>query len=461
MKPYPKTKPSGVEWLGDVPEHWVTQKITFGFSRIGSGTTPKSDSSEFYDGDTPWVTTSELRETVITGTKKALSKEALSIYTALRVYPIGTLLFAMYGATIGRLGILGIPATVNQACCAFAEPRLFDSKFAYYWLWMRRPILISLSTGGGQPNLSQDDLRRIRIPTPPLLEQTAIAAYLDRETGRIDELVGKKRDLIERLKEKRNALISRTVTRGLPADLPPATLAKLEALAGQKLPLNSPLKPSGIDWLGDVPEHWEVRRAKHICDGIVDCKNRTPDYYEDGDFIVLRTTDVKNGKIDLHNALRTDGVNFKEWTLRGAPRKDDVFFTREAPAGEAALFDGKYPVCMGQRMMYFRVTAGKLDARYLLLYFYSDAAKTYIQGEAGGSTVTHLRLGQVYNFPLVQPPIGEQRAIAAYLDEEAARLDALVGKVEAAIERLKEYRSALITAAVTGKIDVRTSSIST
>jgi len=171
---YPRSKPSGVEWLGDVPEHWEVKKVTYGFSKIGSGTTPKSDSDEFYDGDVPWVTTSELRETLITKTKENVTRSALSAYSALRIYPAGTLLFAMYGATIGRLGILGISATLNQACCAFSAPTLFDTRFAFYWLWMRRPILISLSSGGGQPNLSQDDLRQIRIPTPPLTEQLGL-----------------------------------------------------------------------------------------------------------------------------------------------------------------------------------------------------------------------------------------------------------------------------------------------
>jgi len=118
----------------------------------------------------------------------------------------------MYGATIGRMGILGIPATVNQACCAFAEPILFNTRFVFYWLWMRRPILISLSTGGGQPNLSQNDLRQIRILTPPLEEQTAIAGYLDAETGKIDALVTKVEEALERLQEYRTALITAAVT---------------------------------------------------------------------------------------------------------------------------------------------------------------------------------------------------------------------------------------------------------
>ena len=193
FKPYEQYKPSGVEWLGDVPEHWDIWKATHGFRRIGSGTTPKSNDADYYDGDIPWVTTSELRENVIMDTAAKVTIAAICDYPTLRLYPKGTLLFAMYGATIGRLGILGIPATVNQACAAFAYPQQLDTRYTYYWLQMRRPTLVMLSVGGGQPNLSQDDLRQIRIPAPSLDEQRAIVNFLDRETARLDMLVAKKR----------------------------------------------------------------------------------------------------------------------------------------------------------------------------------------------------------------------------------------------------------------------------
>ena len=212
LDPNVPMKNSGVEWLGEVPEHWVTWKATHGFRRIGSGTTPKSDNPEYYDGDIPWVTTSELRETVIAGTKKKVTATAVRENPTLRMYPKGTLLFAMYGATIGRLGILGIAATVNQACAALAEPLYLTTRFVYYWLQMRRPTLIVLSAGGGQPNLSQDDLRQLRIPAPPLDEQRAIADVLDRETAKIDGLIAKIRQGIGQLTEFRSAVISAAVT---------------------------------------------------------------------------------------------------------------------------------------------------------------------------------------------------------------------------------------------------------
>ena len=158
------TRIQGWSGLGEVPEHWVIWKATHAFRRIGSGTTPKSDDPDYYDGDIPWVTTSELRETVIEDSRRRVTATAMREYPTLRMYPKGTLLFAMYGATIGRLGILGIDATVNQACAALAEPLYLATWFVYYWLQMRRPALIGVSAGGGQPNLSQDHLRQLRNP---------------------------------------------------------------------------------------------------------------------------------------------------------------------------------------------------------------------------------------------------------------------------------------------------------
>lgn len=212
LDPIARLKPSGVEWLGDVPAHWDIWKVAHGFRTIGSGTTPKSSDSHYYDGDIPWVTTSELRECVIDDTTAKITGAAIRDYPTLRIYPQGTLLFAMYGATIGRLGILGVSATVNQACIAFTDPLHFDVRFVYYWFQMRRPVLIAFSVGGGQPNLSQEDLRQVRIPAPALAEQRAIADYLGRETAKLDALAAKARETITLLKERRSAIISAAVT---------------------------------------------------------------------------------------------------------------------------------------------------------------------------------------------------------------------------------------------------------
>ena len=212
LNPNAPMKESGVAWLGEVPSHWEIWKITHAINLIGSGTTPKSDNAEYYDGEILWVTTSELRESLISDTKQKISDSAIKDYSALKKYPKNSVAIAMYGATIGRLGILEKEATFNQACCVFGNSDILHYKFLFYWLWQRRPALISLSNGGGQPNLSQDDLKKIKIPLPPLAEQTAIADYLDEQTAHIDRLSQKVEQAIGRLKEYRTALITQAVT---------------------------------------------------------------------------------------------------------------------------------------------------------------------------------------------------------------------------------------------------------
>ncbi|MEI7952535.1 MAG: restriction endonuclease subunit S, partial [Synechococcaceae cyanobacterium ELA182] len=230
-------KPSGVEWLGEVPEHWEVWKLSHAFTLIGSGTTPKTDNRDYYDGgEIPWVNTGDLNDRELDECKKRITALAITEHSALTIYPAGSLLIAMYGATIGKLALLNFAATVNQACCVFTGKSEIASKFMFYWFLGLRQQIISLATGGGQPNISQDILRTLRVAIPPLSQQRQIATFLDHETAKIDALIAEQQRLIELLQEKRQAVISHAVTKGLNPD--------------------APMKDSGVEWLGEVPEHW-------------------------------------------------------------------------------------------------------------------------------------------------------------------------------------------------------------
>ena len=214
LNPKAKMKDSGVGWLGEVPEHWESRKISHAFERIGSGTTPPTGQDEWYLGsEIPWITTGELRETVITETSKYVTTKALEEFSTLRLYPAGSLAMAMYGATIGRLGILGVPATTNQACCVLSGEINLSIHFAYFWfLAFKQQIIDLYAAGGGQPNINQEVIANLRVPAPTIADQTAIAAFLDRETSKIDTLISKSEKAIELQKEHRTALISAAVT---------------------------------------------------------------------------------------------------------------------------------------------------------------------------------------------------------------------------------------------------------
>ncbi|HET9505367.1 MAG TPA: restriction endonuclease subunit S [Hymenobacter sp.] len=198
-------------WLREVPAGWEVFKISHLFES-SSGTTPKADELSYYEGAIPWVTTSELRENIITSTSKQVTALAMADYSALKLHPVGSLVIAMYGATIGRVGILGIEATVNQACCVLLPSRQCLVGFAFYWFQSARDLLNVLAVGGGQPNLSQEIITSLHLGLPPLDEQAAIVSYIEAELKKLDDLYETTEDSLKLMQERRAALLTAAVT---------------------------------------------------------------------------------------------------------------------------------------------------------------------------------------------------------------------------------------------------------
>jgi type I restriction enzyme S subunit len=210
-----------------------------------------------------------------------------------------------------------------------------------------------------------------------------------------------------------------------------------------------------VEWLGEVPEHWKVTRLKHAAAKIVDCPHETPIYSPDGDYTVIRTADLTSGSVNLSAAYRIDEDEYRKRIRRECVFESDIVYGREGERwGFAALVPPSPSVCLGQRMMQFRAAA-HFDARFLMWQL--NAGSVYNQGavDTMGATSPHVNVQTIRNYWLTEPPPREQCAIADFLDYETAKIDHLIEKVQAAIEKLQEYRTALITAAVTGKIDVR------
>lgn len=276
-------------------------------------------------------------------------------------------------------------------------------------------------------------MREHFIPIPPHEEQDQIVRYLDAKVGKINKLIKIKQQQIALLKEKKQAIINQAVTKGLAP--------------------NAPMKDSGIAWIGQIPEGWEIRRVKQLCT-IIDCKNRTPEHIPDANYTVVRTTCIKNGKFSLVGSYQTDENNYKIWTQRGVPKRGDLFFTREAPMGEACLVPEMNNICMGQRMMYFRPSPAILP-EYLLMVIYSDICRTYISNVSNGSTVGHLRLGQVGDIPVLWCPVEQQKQTLSVVQSKTQNFDTAIKLNERAVSALTEYRTRLISDVVIGKVDVR------
>lgn len=213
LDPNAPMKDSGIDGVDQIPLHWGEYRLSWLFDRTSSGTTPPAELIvDSADGNIPWVTSGELRESVVVSTSKSVSNGTISELSALSIHPAGSLLIAMYGATIGRMAILGVPATSNQAVCALYGANNAVPEFIQYALLGAKERLLLDAAGGGQPNINQDKVRAFRVPTPSLTEQEAIVAHLDRETARIDVAITEARKGIELAKERRQALISAAVT---------------------------------------------------------------------------------------------------------------------------------------------------------------------------------------------------------------------------------------------------------
>jgi type I restriction enzyme, S subunit len=204
---------SGIEWLGEIPEQWDLRKIGRSFRIIGSGTTPAAGREEFYEnGNVPWVLTGDLNDEYLSQTSKSVTEKAFEEHSALKKFPAGSLVIAMYGATIGRLSILQIEATTNQACCVLGDSNFFNIKFLFFWFLSNRNNVISLSYGGGQPNISQEIIRSIKVPCPSLKEQSEIVRYLDHRCNSIDISISHIEKEIQLISDYKTSLINEVVT---------------------------------------------------------------------------------------------------------------------------------------------------------------------------------------------------------------------------------------------------------
>jgi type I restriction enzyme S subunit len=435
LKPYAAYKDSGQDWLGRVPKHWTLAPGHSAFcarKESNRGLKEKTVLSLSYgrikvkSTDKPMGLVPESYETyqivepgniIIRGTDLQNDKTSLRI------------------ALARNRGII----SSAYLCLAARDTVIPDYGYQILNIFDLTKAIYRYGSGMRQ-NLDHGEIKRLPIFLPPIDEQAAIVRFLDHANRKIDRFIRTKRKLIALLNEQKQAIIHRAVTRGLDSDVP--------------------LKPSGVEWLGDIPAHWELRRAKQLCSRIVDCKNRTPDQVDDGEYVVVRTTNIRHGRFSLRGSYTTDRENFETWTQRGAPRVGDVFFTREAPMGEACLVPELQNLCMGQRMMYMRPDLSELDPEFLLHSIYGPLVRAHIQHVSNGSTVGHLRLGQVGAIPLLWCPIEEQREIVVRIRVESAPLDEAVARIEREVSLMQEYRTRLTADIVAGKLDVRAAAAS-
>ena len=437
-KRYPVYKDSGVEWLGDVPEGWELLRIKQLAQRIQTGSTPPTQELHYYEnGSIPWFGPGSFgTDLVLDKAVKLISKTAVKDGVA-RIFKGQSTMIVTIGATIGKVGYIESSASSNQqiTVVTFDMTRAIP-KFAAYQIKRLEPVLRGIAPNTTLPILNQSDIGHLPFCLPSIPEQRAIAAFLDRETGRIDALIAKKERQIELLQEKRTALISHAVTKGLDPD--------------------APMKDSGVEWLGEIPVGWAAGKTKYIATlrtGHTPSRQH-PEYWRDCTIPWFSLADVwqlRDGRREYlgetKEKISTLGLANSSAELLPA---NTVIVSRTASVG----FSGIMPEPMATTQDFVNwVCSPKIQPEYLLYVFRSMEHE--FKRLTMGSTHKTIYMPDAASFQTPVPPIGEQKQIVKYVQKHKKSLEHVEDLVAVSIEKLREYRTALISAAVTGKIDVR------
>ena len=413
-KPYREYRNSGIEWLGKIPAHWEVRRLKF-------VAPARSIKLAFVPTDQTYVGLEHIEPE--TG-RLLLDANPSEVGSVVGWFSAGDVLFGKlrpYLAKVIQATFDGISTTEVIAL----QPVGCSQAHLFYALLSTSLIawFDSITFGSKMPRVSPEQVANTFVPVPPDAEQRAITAFLDRETARVDALAQRKEKLVDLLMARRTALISRAITRGLVPDV--AT------------------KNTGVDWLGYVPAHWQVNRLKFVAPVR---SNRRISVPSDQIFVGLENIESQTGRLLLGtSASKADGA--VNWFAAG-----DVLFGKLRP----------YLAKVGRPTM-SGVSTTEIVAlqpvgcsqAYLFYALLNDSFIRWVDSLTFGSKMPRVSPEQIANAFIAIPPEAEQQAIADFLDHETAKIDALVAKVREAIERLKEYRLALISAAVTGKIDVR------
>ena len=434
-KPYPAYKDSGVEWIGEVPEHWEVKPIKI-IASCNDDSLPES-----FSPDTPirYVDISSVsHDAGIAEPEFMLFGDAPS--RARRKARAGDVVVSTVRTYLKAVAAVDDAHAdcVYSTGFAVLRPRKEHLTPEFLkWLALNELLIQAVeshSEGLSYPAINASELINLKTTLPSLSEQARIASILDRETARIDALIAKKTRFIELLKEKRQALITHAVTKGLDP--------------------NVKMKDSGVEWIGEVPEHWATTRLKHVSRALIGLTYAPEDVVSDGSGItVLRSSNIQDGQLDLTDIVQVRAVADPELMVRVG---DILICSRNgsrALIGKNILLDERSIGCTFGAFM--TVIRGSFND--FLYYVFNSTMFDANSALYMTSTVNQLTISMIANMEIPLPPEKEQRAIVSRLRKGLSSLDALLLQTQRSIDLLKERRAAFITAAVTGQIDLRES----
>ncbi len=443
MKPYSRYKNSGVELIGEIPEGWAVKRFKFALSSLESGNRETGGGNQLSDGvfsvggeHIGWFGELFDRD------RKYISEEYYNAMTKGKIR-VGDVLLVKDGATIGKCTFVReIPdgkSAVNEHVFIIRSNKEYFSRYIFYYIWCyigQEQIRLQIR-GSAQPGLNSFFQNYILIPYLSIDEQKVIAEYLDRKTTQIDDLIAKKERMIELLKEERVAIINQAVTKGIDP--------KVE------------MKNSGIGWLGNVPKHWKICAIKWITEiPITDGPHETPELFEEG-IPFISAEAIKNDQIDFSKKWGFISIEEnKRFSMKYKPRRGDIYMVKSgATTGNIAVVETDEEFNIWSPLAVIRPTKKVISSRYVFYFMKSRSFFSSVEIAWSFGTQQNIGMGVIGNLFIAIPNVVEQDKIVEYLSRKVKQINEQIIRAEQSIELLKEYRTALISEVVTGKIDVR------
>ena len=437
--PYSDYQQASCQWLDSIPQHWIECRI----KQIVS--TPVTDgpheTPKFEDDGVPFLSAESVKDLKLDFARKRgfISRTLHEQYSRKYVPERGDIYMVKSGATTGALAIVETDEEFNiwspLAAIRCRKDLCFD-RFVFYAMqseFFQRSVELSWSFGT-QQNIGMGVIENLFIARPPVTEQKQIAAFLDYETAKIDALIAMQQQLIALLGEKRQAVISHAVTNGLNPD--------------------APMRDSGVQWLGEVPEHWTTSRIGWLCPYLSYGFTNPMPTTDEGPHM-LTAADISFEGVLYDTARRTSQSAFNDLSGKSKPLAGDVLVTKDGSLGRVTAYDGERPVCISQSVALLRPDTRVVDPKFLALALSGADYQSKMIFDAGGTTIKHIYISILAKMNFWFPGLDEKAKIVTAAAQRTDKMDELIDAATEAAELLRERRTALISAAVTGKIDVR------
>ena len=434
MKRYETYKDSGIQWVGEIPSHWDSNKLKF-FADISTGTTPSTANEEYWNEATEnWYTPADFNEGDIhlNGSSRKVSAMAFE-KSACKVFKKNVVLVVGIGATLGKIGFSRVECSANQQINAIEFYDNVYPLFGAYYLSSLKEVMKSLASAATLAIMNQSVTGSIPFVCPTLAEQKNIATYLDHKVGQIDATIAEKEQMLEDLKAYRSSIISEAVTKGLDK--------------------NVEMKESGVEWIGMIPKHWNINKLKFFADISTGTTPSTDneEYWKEPTENWYTPSDFCEEKVHLETSLRKVSTTaFQESACR-VFKKDVVLVV-----GIGATL-GKIGISSVECSANQQINAIEFYDNVYPLFgvYYLSSLKEVMKSLASAATLAIMNQSVTGSIPFVCPTLDEQKEIADYLEKKTKSIGSLLNQIEVQIVELKSYKSTLITEAVTGKIDLR------